>query len=857
MNHLSMFILLLFLHHIPLVFSYYNATDSILFNCGSAQSTVAPDGRTWAADFRSKFGPFGDSNNKPIAAEALNQGTSTPSIPYMTARTSRSGFTYNFPVTSGQKFVRLYFYPSDYSGGFERNKDRFDVRVGAYTFLRNFSASLFAGNWTEETFIKEYCVNVAEEQSLNITFTPFLNDSYAFINGIEILSMPSNLYHTLPDDDQGVKFVGEKRSLRVQNHTALETVCRLNVGGSFIKPEDDTGIYREWKDDLSYLDSISNVTSNPVANLSYSKIQQFVAPDDVYLSNRFLGSETMENLTWGVLVHPGYTYLVRLHFCEFYKTVKVNERRFDIFVDNKTAEIGVDIVELTGGSLIPIYKDYLVTAGNKGETQDYKIIITIRPNPKSLFPEAFLNGMEVLRLNDSDGNLSGPNPEPSFSPEPAIAPAQPLPASNKSNTNKTLLIAAIGGLVIGVLIILLVSCLVVKKFRTGKKHSYARLFSCCRRLSSQKGQSTRSKASSLPQELCRSFSLYEIKAATNNFDKSLIIGEGGFGNVYKGEIDDATTLVAIKRLNQDSKQGVHEFKTEIEMLSQLRHVHLVPLIGYCTDESEMILVYDYMINGTLREHLYDNIKDPLPWKKRLEICIGAARGLDYLHTGAAHTIIHRDIKTNNILLDEHLIAKVSDFGLSRICLSNTAVSTMVKGTWGYLDPEYARRNQLTEKSDVYSFGVVLFEVLCARKPLNNKLDEAQRNLANWARKCIENETIYDIIDPYLMGKISADCFNKFVEIAESCIRDNGIERPSMHDVKEKLEFTLELQKAADAEKKGIDDPVYPEVSFCAPRYDFSRVEASSTSFSGVTDSYCFESGTRSAFSSDATKSAPA
>ncbi|KAL4322715.1 hypothetical protein AHAS_Ahas14G0238200 [Arachis hypogaea] len=278
---------------------------------------------------------------------------------------------------------------------------------------------------------------------------------------------------------------------------------------------------------------------------------------------------------------------------------------------------------------------------------------------------------------------------------------------------------------------------------------------------------------------------------------NMLVGEGSFGNVYKGYLENSSTPVAIKRCKKDSVFGLSSLKNEVVLLSQLQHPNLISLVGFCIEGTELVLVYDYMSNGSIRDHLHRGNIDPLTWKRRLQICIGVARALHYLHTGAKYTIIHRNIKTRLILLDSNWEPKVSSLLISkRRALSTskslTRVESDVKGTLGYLDPEYYNTSMLTEKSDVFSFGIVLLEVVSA-KPAKEISGEYFQGF-NQSLRSFGNE----IVDPILKSKIDPDCWKTFVDITKRCLLLEGRERPDIGEVEVELELALKLQEEADA-----------------------------------------------------------
>ncbi|KAF7127670.1 hypothetical protein RHSIM_Rhsim11G0113000 [Rhododendron simsii] len=289
----------------------------------------------------------------------------------------------------------------------------------------------------------------------------------------------------------------------------------------------------------------------------------------------------------------------------------------------------------------------------------------------------------------------------------------------------------------------------------------------------------------------RCFSFEELKKCTDNFSESKQIGSGGYGKVYRGTLDTGR-LVAIKRAQPGSLQGANEFKTEIELLSRIHHKNVVGLVGFCCSKGEQMLIYEYIPNGTLIDSLSGKSGIRMDWMRRLRVALDAARGLSYLHELANPPIIHRDVKPSNILLDDNLNAKVADFGISKP-ISDTGksyITTEVKGTMGYVDPEYYMTQQLTQKSDVYSFGIVLLELITGIKPV-----ERRKNILWEVKKAMDNASdpseLLEILDPAMGRGTSLVCLEKFLNLAMSCVSEISRSRPKMGEVVREIENIIQ------------------------------------------------------------------
>ncbi|GMH07459.1 hypothetical protein Nepgr_009299 [Nepenthes gracilis] len=311
--------------------------------------------------------------------------------------------------------------------------------------------------------------------------------------------------------------------------------------------------------------------------------------------------------------------------------------------------------------------------------------------------------------------------------------------------------------------------------------------------------SKRCRLSKIPIKIdgVRGFTYAEMALATNNFSNFTQVGQGGYGKVYKGILADGT-LVAIKRAQEGSLQGGKEFYTEIELLSRLHHRNLVSLIGYCDEEGEQMLVYEFMPNGTLRDHLSARSKQQLSFATRLEMALGSAKGILYLHTEADPPIFHRDIKASNILLDRKFTPKVADFGLSRLALIPDTegsvpshISTVVKGTPGYLDPEYFLTHKLTDKSDVYSLGVVFLELVTGMQPISHG-----KNIVREVDMAYQSGMIFSVVDGR-MGSYPSECVGRFMALALKCCQEATNARPTMAEVVRELENIWHMMPDSD------------------------------------------------------------
>ncbi|KAJ8899160.1 hypothetical protein K2173_011947 [Erythroxylum novogranatense] len=289
----------------------------------------------------------------------------------------------------------------------------------------------------------------------------------------------------------------------------------------------------------------------------------------------------------------------------------------------------------------------------------------------------------------------------------------------------------------------------------------------------------------------RTFPFIELERATEKFSSSRILGEGGFGRVYRGIMEDGTE-VAVKLLTRDNQNGDREFIAEVGMLSRLHHRNLVKLIGVCIEGHIRCLVYELVRNGSVESHLHgvDRKKGPLDWDSRLKIALGAARGLAYLHEDSNPRVIHRDFKASNVLLEEDFTPKVSDFGLAREATEGSQhISTRVMGTFGYVAPEYAMTGHLLVKSDVYSYGVVLLELLTGRKPVDMSQSPGQENLVTWARPLLTSrEGLEQLVDPFLTGSYDFDDMAKVAAIASMCVHPEVTNRPFMGEVVQALKL---------------------------------------------------------------------
>ncbi|KAL1349946.1 hypothetical protein HN51_026419 [Arachis hypogaea] len=459
------------------------------------------------------------------------------------------------------------------------------------------------------------------------------------------------------------------------------------------------------------------------------------------------------SLTYYAFCLGNGNYTVNLHFAEIMFTddktySSLGRRVFDIYIQRKLVLKDFNIAKEAGGV-------------GKAVIKNFTAVVTAKALEIRLYWAG--KGTTTIPFGSVYGPLiSAISVDPDFVPPP--------PTVNGGGLSVGAIVAIV---VAGAIIIILIFGILWWKHCFGQK-------------------------SSVPKELkdinsqTTIFTLRQIRAATNNFDRAFKIGQGGFGPVYKGVLSDGTRI-AVKQLSDKSVQGNREFINEIGMISALRHPYLVKLYGFCMEEDQLLLVYEYMENNSLAHALFDGNYDRktelrLDWQTRQRICVGIAKGLAYLHGESRLKIVHRDIKATNVLLDKDLNPKISDFGLAKLDEQNkTHISTRIAGTYGYIAPEYAMHGYLTDKADVYSFGIVALEIVSGKSnTLTNPTDEFF-SLLDWANLLKEKGNLLELVDGRLGEDLNKEEALVMIKVALLCTNASPVLRPTMASVVMMLE----------------------------------------------------------------------
>ncbi|KAL4377539.1 hypothetical protein GQ457_02G008100 [Hibiscus cannabinus] len=693
-------ILLLFLlffssYSYQLPSSAYTLPDKYFINCGS-NINLNIASRTYVGDMNSGLVSFTKQQSFAIDND---QASKTPSALYRTARIFRQMSSYVLEIDSnGSYLVRLHFFsPMNLSAA------AFDVSASAFLLLHNFTVQ----NSKNTAVIKEFILSIPIGR-FSINFVP-RRFSFAFVNAIEVFPAPPDFIDEANNGNKGIL------------SQALHTIHRINVGGPTLSPENDT-LLRTWLPDDGYLYDAHTAKNRQVlaAQPNYlAPVNKFIAPAPVYMtakemiidpsiqSNNF-------NVTWSYDVTRNARHLVRVHFCDIVSS-SLSNFQFLLYIDCSLSQ-KINPYQRTGRWATPFYFDFVVDSDDSGLMN-----ISIGPDSSSSVQTPFLNGIEIMEM---------------------VGVSDFVTVKSKQKSVFVIVGLVLGGLVLvcvfGGLLCNRLKCRKSKSVETpewppltaykGSTHSN-------RKMPQQSKLSREGNINTSPVpdlNLGLKIPFFEIQLATGNFDTKLLFGKGGFGDVYRGTLRTGIK-VAVKRSKPGSGQGLLEFQTEIMVLSRIRHLHLVSLIGYCDEMSEMILVYEFMEKGTLREHLYNSELPSLPWKQRLEICIGAARGLNYLH-----------------------------------------------------------------------------------KVVDPTLPRDQVNLAEWGMLCKKKGLLEQILDPSIKPQINPNSLRKFADIAEKCLQEEAIDRPTMSDVAWELEYALQLQQTAVAQEPHEDSMSNIPPCYCCP-----------------------------------------